>query len=31
MDPRQPDAPQLVARHGSLTPEEMLVPFISFS
>ena len=31
MDPRQPDAPQLVARHGSMTPEEMLVPFISFS
>ena len=31
MDPRQPDAPQLVARHGSMTREEMLVPFISFS
>ncbi len=30
MDPRQPDAPHLVARHGSMTREEMLVPFLTF-
>ena len=31
MDPRLPDAPHLIARHGSLTADEMLVPFLSFS
>ena len=31
MDPRQPDAPNLVARHGSMTEEEMHVPFLAFS
>lgn len=31
MDPRLPDSPHLVARHGSLTADEMLVPFLSFS
>ncbi len=31
MDPRHPDAPHLIARHGSMTEEEMLVPFLSFS
>ena len=31
MDRRQPDAPHLIARHGSMTEEEMLVPFLTFS
>lgn len=31
MDPRHPDAPHLIARHGSMTQEEMLVPFLVFS
>ena len=31
LDPRLPDAPQLVGRHGSLTEEEMFVPFLRFS
>ena len=30
LDPRLPDSPHLVARHGSLTADEMLVPFLSF-
>ena len=28
LDPRSPDSPNLVARHGSMTANEMLVPFI---
>ncbi|MBO66055.1 MAG: alkaline phosphatase family protein [Actinomycetota bacterium] len=31
MDPRLPDSPHLIARHGSLTADEMLVPLLSFS
>ncbi|MCS5682601.1 MAG: alkaline phosphatase family protein [Acidimicrobiales bacterium] len=31
IDPRLPDAPQMIARHGSLTEEEMIVPFLRFS
>ena len=31
LDPRLPDSPKLVGRHGSLTQEEMLIPFLRFS
>lgn len=31
LDPRLPDSPKLIGRHGSLTQEEMFVPFLRFS
>ncbi|MDP7066020.1 MAG: alkaline phosphatase family protein [Acidimicrobiales bacterium] len=30
IDPRLPDSPHLIARHGSVTAAEMLVPFLRF-